>query len=479
MPNLKEQVRNEGFCLLALCRDLIEFINSGQARKTYLIQTGGFLKYIISSLTAIENTIKQAVKEEFEQELLKSKLREFEFIRRNGLSWLYILTKEAVDADTLSIPYSLTTLLNDLATKIEGRNAAHLVVLGRSDLMYSKYNLERLRNLTLNLESVIKNYPRLPEDIGILRFPYCATHDVLVNCILFHEMGHYIYEKTKLEEGFIKKIGGDLAEFIIKEKVIQEPITENHVAWKHWNKLLIYVSGLMAAWADEIFADIFAIRLLGPAFHLACLKMEHILPTNIESNKDFSRTHPADDFRFKIHAKWLKDGGWSDIIKGRTPEIFERLEDCEKLELKDFKIKCQPPLEGKKDLEEKLHKWMLEKFEDMVFKIEGTVSDKVDKVERPINDFTANDRLVTKYLEHGVVPSTVYDKQKNKYHPNPTTILNSGFFFYLGGMEELMQKVQAPHINHTEKRLRYEKRLNEWLAKAIDDWQILQAENKL
>lgn len=470
MPDLREQVKNEGFCLLALCRDLSEFISSGRTRKTYLHQTEYFLEYIVKSLKSIEKAVRKAVGQKIDEELLKSKLREFNLIKK-ALSSLYVLTKETIDSDTLSIPYSLTMLLNDIAKKIEELDSAGLVVLGSSDLMYYKYNLERLRNLTRNLGFAIKDYPPLPEDIGILKFPYCAAHDVLMNCILFHEMGHYIYERTKLEESFLRKIEEELAEFVINEDILEKlkPV-QPRVAW---NRLSIYVRGLMAAWADEIFADIFAVRILGPAFHLACLQIENILPTNIEGDKDFSRTHPADKFRFKIHAEWLKEGGWNNVIAKHTPEISKRLEDCKELKIEDFKIKCQSPLKGNEALEEKLHKWMLEKFGEMVLKIEGKVSNKVAKVERPIDDFTTTDRLVTEYLEHGVVPSTVCDEQKNKYHPNPTTILNSGFFFYLGGMKKLIEKIRAK-VRQPEKRLKYEKRLNEWLAKAIDDWQILQ-----
>ena len=103
--------------------------------------------------------------------------------------------------------------------------------------------------------------------------------------------------------------------------------------------------------------------------------------------------------------------------------------------------------------------------------------------QEPISDFNknkneSNDSLVTKALEHGVVPSTVYDKKKQKRHPNPTTILNSGFFFYLGNMDELLEKVESSDSD-IDKRMNYEKRLNQWLAKAIEDWQILLMENKL
>jgi hypothetical protein len=219
--------------------------------------------------------------------------------------------------------------------------------------MYYKCNLEKLRRLTDNLKSVIEEYPVLPEEIGILKFPYCAAQEILVNCILFHEMGHYIYENTELEKHFLIDIEKNLTGFVQDNRIIEElqPKDPDLAC----NKLLIYVSGLMLSWADEIFADIFAIRVLGPAFHLACLEMEQILSTNIQRNKIFSRTHPADDFRFKVHAKWLGDGGWDEIIKQRTPLIFERLKDCEKLQLNnnDFSINCKSPLDGKDDLEKK------------------------------------------------------------------------------------------------------------------------------
>lgn len=473
MPDLREQVKNEGFCIIVLCRDLTAFINSGRTRKTYLLETEEFLKYIVKSLESIEKSIRNTIEQPIEEELLKSKLREFGLIKK-VLSSLYVLTKETIDSDTLSMPYSLTILLNDLVKKIDKLDTTSLVVLSSSNLMYYKYNLDRLRNLTQSISTyVVKDYPVLPSNIGILKFPYCAAHNVLINCILFHELGHYIYEITNIEKNFIEKIENDLAELVIQEHILEKikPI-KPHIAW---NKLSIYVKGLLTSWTNEIFADITAIRMLGPAFHLACLEMEHILPTEIEGNKDFSRTHPADNFRFKMHAKWLKEEKWDSIINKRTPEIFQRLEECKKLKIEDFKIKCQSPFGEKKEIEDILHKWMLVEFEKMVLKVEKEISEKISNTENPIDDFKKNDLLVTRYLSHGVVPSTVYDDKKNKYHPCPTTMLNSGFFFYMDGMRELIQKIKAD-ISETEKRLKYEKRLNEWLEKAIEDWQILQLE---
>jgi len=472
LTDLEGQVKNEGFRLLRLCKDLREFILSGQARKTYLDETDYFLKHIKKSLKAIDKFVRETINIEIAFPLRKAKLKEFDLIRE-GLSWLYVFVKEAIDADTLSIPYSLTIFLNHTATKLQDPSKVSLVVLGSSDLMYYKYNLEYLRKLTNNLASIIEKYPVLPQDIGILKFPYCAAQEVLVNCILFHEMGHYIYEKTKLQEYFYNSINDNLRSFIKNEKIMEIIAAPLLVQRRLFN----YVINLILRWADEIFADIFAIRALGPAFHLACLEMEQILPTKIERNRNFSANHPANDFRFKMHAKWLSDGGWDVAINEHTPEIFSQLQNHKKLKMEDFVITPKSPLRENKMLEEKLHKWMLQEFEKMVIKVEEELSTKLKDFENPFSDFDKYNSLVRVRLEHGIVPSTVYDN-KQKHHPNPTTILNSGFFFYLGGMDALLEKVEN-NDSDVDKRMNYEKRLNQWLAKAIEDWQILLEEDKL
>jgi len=472
LPNLENQVKSEGFCLLRLCEDLREFIRSGQARKTYLYETKGFLEHIKTSLTAIEDFVREVINNPPIAPLIKLKLRDLGEIKK-GLSWLYMLTKQTIDADSLSIPFSLTTFLNYMANNLQKTKPVSLVVIGSLDLMYYKYDLKRLRDLTRYLETRIKDYPKLSEDIGILMFPYCAAQEVLVNCILFHEMGHYVYENTKLENSFLNDIEKDLLEFTKNTQIITK-LDRPLLAWK---PLLNYVRHLILNWADEIFADIFAIRTLGPAFHLACLEMEQILPTNIKRSKAFSITHPADDFRFKAHAKWLSDGEWDDTIKERMPSVFERLQECKKLDIKNFTINCIPPLEEKKDLEDELHKWMLREFEKTIVRIEEELSAKLKDFENPFSDFNKYNSLVGVCLEHGIVPSTVYDN-KQKHHPSPTTILNSGFFFYLGGMDALLEKVEN-NDSDIDKRMNYEKRLNQWLAKAIEDWQILLEEGKL
>jgi hypothetical protein len=485
--DLIRQVQNEGYSVLRLCKELTDFIQLGRLRKTHLHATNVFVDHIRESLEAVNVFVRSAIEGAIQEPLAKAKLREFDLIKKT-LKWLYVFTKEAIDADTLSIPHSLTVFLNHLVKKIQGCESASLVVLGSSNLMYYKCNLGDLRDLTSRLHTIIRLYPVLREDIGMLKFPYSAAQDVLANCVLFHEMGHYIYENTGLQKQFSDDVEKDIDNLIKRDSAIIQ-LTPFPLSGRKW--LINEVGKFLLRWSDEIFADIFAIRILGPAFHLAFLEMEQILPANVSRNTTFSK-YPADFYRFKLHIKWLSKEGWEDIIKHRTPSVFKQLRECEKLNVlnNDFSIKhnfftqdseknknpdsATEEFEGFVTTQEKnLHKWIFEEFEKFVSIIEGDISNKISGFENAANDFNKYDSFVTSYLKHGVVPSTIYNDQKQECHPNPTTMLNSGFFFYLGEMESLLKMV-INKDSDIDKRMNYEKRLNDWLAKGIEDWHVLQ-----
>lgn len=490
--DLARRVEREGVCLLRLCADLRRFIETGRSTRTYLDETDAFLDYISECLDKLEGFTKGIVEGGVEEPLIESRLRDFGHIKI-VLSWLYSLSKEAIDADTLSIPFSLVTFLNYLARQLQDPADVDLVVMGSSELNYFKFNLKPQRDLSEHLAtSVIPDYPRLSARIGILKFPYCASNEVLVNSDLFHELGHYIYETTALENTFFDQIEDRLVQFVV-DNAIAETVEDITLLWP---KLSIYVRSLLLNWADEIFADIFAIGTLGPAFHLGLLEIEQVVP--LLSSADladiavlgetvssmhqmirltFCRTHPAVDFRFKIHAQWLHDCGWDLVLSNRAPEVFAELERCKQLEASRFTIVCESPLSDNSDLEGALHKWMIETFMEMVPSIEDAVRHKIANMAKPIEDFERCDRGVTACLEHAVVPSTIITERQERLHPTPTTLLNSGFFFYFGGMTKLFERVKSSD-EPTKKRMQYETRLNHWLGKAIDDWQIIRQERK-
>jgi len=464
-------VQQEGYCLLRLCEELESFVRAGRSRKTYLRETERFLEYLNASLSAIKRFARQVIVERTPLDLQKVRLKDFGEIE-TALDRLYAITKQAIDADSLAIPFSLVTYLNDQIHKFECADSSSLVVLCGSDLMYYKWNLKPFRDLTVRLGTRIQNYPPFPNDTGILEFPYFAANDVLLNCIFFHETGHYLYEKANLHDALQSRIVNDFFEFASKEKlldVLRDPLID-------WRNLLNYVRTLILRWTDELFADIFAIRTLGAAFHLACRELEHVLPSVTRQSRHFSDTHPADDFRFKVHAKWLREGEWLKVLEQRVPTVYNKLVACEKLKVEgtDFEIHCRPPIDDERGaLTCRIHGWMQTEFDRLIPLIEDKSSELLQALEKPIVDFNRHDRSVTALLEHGVVPSTLFDSEGNAIHPLPTTILNSGYFFYLSGMDALLRRIKSGD-HRIDKRVTLIRRLNEWLGKALDDWQFIQ-----
>lgn len=450
-------------------------MESGRRQRTYLRETGEFLDYILKSIEAVDSSVQADIEADIPNELFEAKQRDLGEIKR-ALVWVYTFAKQAIEADSLSIPFSLATYINHIAQEIQRPLTAKIVVVGSPNLMYYKWNLADLRDLSRRLQSKVNGYPPLPEEIGLLMFPYCGVKEVLVNCDLFHEMGHYIYETTDLGIQIRLDIRDSLAKFI-EDKQLLNTETALFVGQRLFN----YVCALLLTWSEEIFADILAIRVLGPAFHLAYLELQQVLPpatsdttiaTEGGGENDFSETHPADNFRFKLHAKWLRSCGWCEELKKHASEVHAHLEKCEKLEINAFKINCHLSIPELSDQQDLIHNWMLNQIERLVETIEARVSKKLEHLPNPCDDYKQSANHVMSYLEHGVVPSTVRDSEGKKIHPNPTTLLNAGFFFFLGGMEGLMKRVKSK-ADRIQKRLQYEKRLNEWIAKAIDDWQIL------
>jgi hypothetical protein len=167
-----------------------------------------------------------------------------------------------------------------------------------------------------------------------------------------------------------------------------------------------------------------------------------------------------------------------DVLQDRVPEVYDKLIECEQLEVdRDFEINCKPVIydpNGK--LTGSIHKWILNEFEGLVATVEDEISNLLKGYEQPIQDFAKYDPSVTRLLSHGVVPSTVFDKGVGASYPLPTTVLNSGFFFYLHGMDLLLGRIKGD-ADPIDKRVNTLRRLNEWLGKAIDDWQFIRKAN--
>ena len=98
-----------------------------------------------------------------------------------------------------------------------------------------------------------------------------------------------------------------------------------------------------------------------------------------------------------------------------------------------------------------------------------------DKVDDGFAEFFQLNSTVQNYLANGVVPSTLNirngykPEDTNAFTASPLVLLNSGVEFYLTGIDELMGSIKGEDVNSYPKRLHWIRRVEQWVAKAIED----------
>jgi dCTP deaminase len=78
--------------------------------------------------------------------------------------------------------------------------------------------------------------------------------------------------------------------------------------------------------------------------------------------------------------------------------------------------------------------------------------------------------LIEKYLEYGVVPSTLIpDKADEPIAPNQIALLNAAYRFYIGSLPRLISRIEKADNKRIADCSDWSKRLEMWAAKAIED----------
>jgi hypothetical protein len=95
---------------------------------------------------------------------------------------------------------------------------------------------------------------------------------------------------------------------------------------------------ILENWTQEIFCDLFALRLLGPAFSFALIEMIGMLGISPDQYVKFDTDHPAPACRFAEHVKLLRDDSWWDEITNVHAEQKRLLEDLAAIPTSRYKF---------------------------------------------------------------------------------------------------------------------------------------------
>jgi hypothetical protein len=88
--------------------------------------------------------------------------------------------------------------------------------------------------------------------------PYSQSSSLFLNCLIVHEMGHHLYEENKIRERF---------ESAVNNTSFGRKLGGMNAATRSW------AVDILAAWAEEIFCDLFALALVGPSYSLAFVEL--------------------------------------------------------------------------------------------------------------------------------------------------------------------------------------------------------------
>jgi hypothetical protein len=378
-------------------------------------------------------------------------------VLRSSWGKLHRYIKPSLDADALHIPLSLLDAFQDLLQQVPRCGEFEFAVFQLTEVNYAMLTYEEVNRIANRIAGMVKG-KEFPPALSLVGIPYSQSSGLFLNCLIPHEMAHFVYQE---------RVGPE-----IKLKV-DEILNVYHPAKTGTpeEKLeLSQIRGLINTWVEEVFCDLFAISLIGPAFTFAFAEMTSAALIGEEGQRnatkafDFSLSHPADVARFYLHKRHLKALGWWEPIERWKCSPVRLLRYCERVHKQTA---LSPEINQGTSVRLNLQcfweacEWLL-KF----------VKEEVPSPATEIKDFFDQYRVISNYLKRAIVPSTIVT-DSGVVHPSPAVLINSGYRFVLEELHKLLRNIEKRSENSVADRSWYTERLELWVLKALEDWRLL------
>lgn len=375
---------------------------------------------------------------------------------------LHAFLKPATDADTLNTPFSLLEALYQKFHRIKGFENVEFTVFHLNEVNYLQVMASWFRELTQRLASGIPGAPSFPSDLGLIGIPYSQSSAVFLNALIPHEMGHFVYQKLDQENALLPEMNANLT-----AELGVTPISANDRRW---------CLDKLSSWAEEIFCDLFAMWMVGPAyafayieiFDLARLAEAASMPLAPKEHLEFHPHHPADACRLGQLAGALKRLGWWPHVATFNTHYVNVFNYVESIPSVNYNFASERP-----DLAER----SVAAFFRLIPSIESAITSRVNGLEAGAVEYARCAKSIADYLHAGVVPSTILkaiepENGKPQFdHPDPITVLNVAYKIHLDSIEVLLQQVgQRPSVKN---RSEWVTRLELWASKAFEDHKLL------
>ena len=364
------------------------------------------------------------------------------------LRLIHTLIKPAADAHTLSIPTPLIKLACGQLDEIEGMKGAKVVVLLTPQLMYFQRPHTHVKRQAASVEKFIPE-AAFPEKLGFIELPYSQGPTLFTNLAIYHEIGHFVYEE-------LSTTAPSNPHFAELESATAQCLTK----FQSDPEILALAEEIIESWTQEIFCDLFALRLVGPAFSFALVEILAMLGSlSPEATVTFTQEHPSPACRFAEHVELLRRDEWWRAISYIKPDQKTLLEKLANIPSRKYAVYSDHD-GGPKGL--------LTPFLSVVIPAIRELVRKVTRESAPLAKRFGEEReIIEECLRVGVVPHA------NKGALSPVSIINSAFAFYLSSFPSIITQFEgAGAANDVRIRSKWTKKLEDWTMKAIEDSQI-------
>jgi hypothetical protein len=432
---------------------LEEYCKEQERSQTYADASGLFFRYVEKLASGIKQELPKEIARarRFPERspLLRSKI----LTLKNYLRRLHALIKPAADAHTLTTPAPLIDLASQQLQNVKGMKNSRIVILLTPEFMYFQRPHTDIKDQARIVEIFIPK-ASFPAKLGFIELPYSQGPSFFTNLAIYHEIGHFVYEElantdpphpamAALKSSVNRSLNQALSRrprdpeaFAIAEKILED-------------------------WIQEIFCDLFALRLVGPAFSFAFVEMLGMLGFLSETATRFNPSHPAPACRFAEHIHILRHDLWWEAIANVDAEQKKQLETLASLPRRRYTFYIDERTRGPQKL------------------VDGFLDHVVPAIRKLVLQVTPDNRAAVRRFKK--VRSSIEDCLRAGVVPHstdpgaldPVSIINATFCFYLTALPEVVRQFEgAKAENNVAAHSRWTRRLEMWTMKAIEDAQM-------